>query len=150
MCALASLSLEKTLATVIRRRVPEHVFQMCATQDRGFLENIVHLAQEVVPDLNITLADEHKHGDVYVVRLPASTTEISVHVRGGRRECGDPRGDREPPDRVLGGGHRAHFEAREAVLVAFGDERRQVHYRTFIVNITQPKRMRSYVAMDQS
>ncbi len=80
MCALASLSLEKTLATVMRRRVPEHVFQLCAAQDRGFLENIVHLAQQVVPELNITLADAHKHGDVYVVRLPASTTEISVHL----------------------------------------------------------------------
>jgi len=37
-------------------------------------------------------------------------------VRGGRGERGDPCRDREPPDRVLGGGHRAHFEAREAVL----------------------------------
>ena len=56
------------------------MFQLCAAADRGVLENIVHLAQQVVPELNITLAEAHKHGDVYVVRIPASTTEIAVNL----------------------------------------------------------------------
>ena len=77
---MTSLSLEKTLASVMRRRVPEHVLQLCAAQDRVLLENIVHLAQQVVPELNITLADAQKQGEVYTVRIPASAAEIVVHL----------------------------------------------------------------------
>jgi len=75
---MASLSLEKTLASVMRRRVPEHVFEKCAAADRVLLENIAHLAQQMVPELNITLAEAQKQGEVYTVRLPASGSEVVV------------------------------------------------------------------------
>ena len=74
---MASLSLEKTITIVMRRRVPEHVFQLCAVQDHVLLENIVHLAQQAVPELNITLAEAQKHGEVYTVRIPANAAETS-------------------------------------------------------------------------
>ncbi len=33
-----------------------------------------------MPELNITLAEAQRHGDVYVVRIPASTPEITVDL----------------------------------------------------------------------
>jgi hypothetical protein len=73
-------SLERTLATVMRRGLEPHALVCAATGDRLILENIAVLAQAVVPELNLTLADVSKQGEVYTMRLPASSAELRVNL----------------------------------------------------------------------
>ena len=77
---MASLSLGKTLASVMRRGVPEQAFEGCAAADRLLLENVAHLAQQAVPELDVTRAVLKMEKDVYVLRLPASVSEITVDL----------------------------------------------------------------------
>jgi hypothetical protein len=77
---MASLSLGKTLASVMRRGVPEQAFEACALADRMLLENVAHLAQQAVPELDVTRAAVRMDKDVYVLRIPASTSEITVDL----------------------------------------------------------------------
>ena len=77
---MASLSLGKTLASVMRRGVPEQAFEACAAHDRLLLENVAHLAQQAVPELDVTRATVKMEKDVYVLRIPASTSELTVDL----------------------------------------------------------------------
>ena len=77
---MTSLSLGKTLASVMRRGVSEQAFEVCAAHDRLLLENVAHLAQQAVPDLDVTRAAVKMDKDVYVLRIPASTSELTVDL----------------------------------------------------------------------
>ena len=77
---MASLSLGKTLASVMRRGVPEQALEGCAAADRLLLENVAHRAQQAVPELDVTRAAVRMEKDVYVLRLPASVSEITVDL----------------------------------------------------------------------
>jgi hypothetical protein len=77
---MASLSLGKTLASVMRRGVPEQAFEACALADRLLLENVAHLAQQAVPELDVTRAAVRLDKDVYVLRIPASISEVTVDL----------------------------------------------------------------------
>jgi hypothetical protein len=72
-------SLERTLASVMRRGVPEHVLAGCGA-DRALLENVAHLVQEVMPETNLTVATVEKVGEVYTLRLPCATPEMRVSL----------------------------------------------------------------------
>jgi len=69
-----------SLSTVLRRGVPEHALACAAAADRVLLENIAHLAQTVVPELNLPLADVSKQGEVYTLRIPASGADVRVSL----------------------------------------------------------------------
>lgn len=77
---MAGLSLGKTLASVMRRGVPEQALEGCAAADRLLLENVAHLAQQAVPELDVTRAAVRMEKDVYVLRLPASVGEMAVDL----------------------------------------------------------------------
>lgn len=72
-------SLERTLASVMRRGVPEHVLAGCGA-DRALLENVAHLAQEVIPECNLTLATVDKTSEAYTLRIPCATAEMRVNL----------------------------------------------------------------------
>jgi hypothetical protein len=78
--ALSSRSLEKTLASVMRRGVPEEALACAAAADRALLENIAHVAQQVVAEIDLTKAEVGKSGDVYSLRLPWSGGEVRVSL----------------------------------------------------------------------
>ena len=73
-----------SLATVLRRGVPEHALACAAGADRLFLENVAHLAQQVVPELDLTRAQVDKTGDVYTMRLPWSGPDVCVTLASMR------------------------------------------------------------------
>lgn len=72
-------SLGRTLATVMRRGVPEHVLSGCGA-DRALLDNVAHLVQEVIPEANLTVATVDKAGEVYTMRIPCATAETRVSL----------------------------------------------------------------------
>ena len=80
MAGTGSMSLEKNIAAVMRRRVPEHVFLHIPDQDRAFIENIICLAQQTVQELNVALTDIQKSNDTYLIRIPASGAETAVGI----------------------------------------------------------------------
>jgi hypothetical protein len=73
-------SLERTLATVLRRGLEPHALACAGAADRALLENIALLAQQTVPEVNLTAADVSKQGEVYTLRMPASTPELRVSL----------------------------------------------------------------------
>jgi hypothetical protein len=99
-------SLERTLATVLRRGVPEGALACVGAADKALLEHIALLAQQVLPELDVTRAEACKTGETYTLRLPwgagdvrvslASLRDIEsyspyrildVSVRGGEHAC---------------------------------------------------------------
>ncbi len=82
--ALASRSLEKTLASVMRRGVSEEALACAGAADRALLENIAHLAQQVVPELDLTKAEVCKAGEVYALRMPWSAGDVRMNLASMR------------------------------------------------------------------
>ncbi len=80
MTSASSMSLEKTITSVMRRRVPDHVLQPIPAHDRPFIENIIYLAQQTIHELNVTLTDIQKSNDTYVLRIPASGTDTTIGI----------------------------------------------------------------------
>ena len=119
MTATGSMSLEKSIAAVMRRRVPEHVFLHIPAQDRAFLENIICLAQQTVQELNVALADIQKSNDTYVIRIPASGAETAVGIAQLRDI------EAYSPFRILDVGVRCAADGH-ALTVRVGTEQRAV------------------------
>ena len=69
-----------SLATVLRRSVPEGALACAAASDRALLENIALLAQQVVPELDVTRAQVDKSGETYTLRLPWSAGDVAVSL----------------------------------------------------------------------
>jgi hypothetical protein len=69
-----------SLATVLRRGVPEHALACAAAADRALLENVALLAQQVVPELDLTRAQADKSGETYTLRLPWSGGDVAVSL----------------------------------------------------------------------
>ncbi len=78
--AMASLSLEKTLVSVMRRGVPEEALAGCAAADRLLLENVALLAQQVVPEVDLTKASVERQGEVYALTVPWSGGDVRVNL----------------------------------------------------------------------
>jgi len=73
-------SLEKTLAAVLRRGVAEGALACAGAADRVFLENVALLAQQAVPELDVTRAEAGKAGEVYTLRVPWSAGDVRVSL----------------------------------------------------------------------
>jgi hypothetical protein len=69
-----------SLATVLRRGVPEGALACAGAADRAFLENVALLAQQVVPELDVTRAQVDKGGEIYTLRLPWSGGDVAVSL----------------------------------------------------------------------
>ena len=131
---MASLSLGKTLASVMRRGVPEQAFEACATQDRLLLENVAHLAQQAVPELDVTRAAVKMDRDVYVLRIPASTSEITVDL-SQLREI-----EAYSPFRIVQVGARLEKEGASVEVRVATENRPLAFSEVDIVRITKRKR----------
>jgi hypothetical protein len=69
-----------SLATVLRRGVPQHALTCAAAADRALLENVALLAQQVLPELDLTRAQSDKSGETYTLRLPWSGGDVAVSL----------------------------------------------------------------------
>jgi hypothetical protein len=65
-------SLGHAIANVMRRTIPEHTMTNVPDSDKILLQNIIHLVQDSIPEVNVTLMEIEKGKDVYNIRIPMS------------------------------------------------------------------------------
>ena len=65
-------SLGHAIANVMRRTIPEHTMTNVSDSDKILLQNIIHLVQDSIPEVNVTLMEIEKGKDVYNIRIPMS------------------------------------------------------------------------------
>jgi hypothetical protein len=73
-------TLGHAIANVMRRTIPEHILSAVAAPDKVLLQNIVHLLQDSIPEVNVTLIEIDKGKDVYNLRLPMSVRTLVVSL----------------------------------------------------------------------
>jgi hypothetical protein len=66
--------LASILHTVLRSKVPETVLAKCSAADRVVLENILIIAQEMVPLLDISMCSVQVHEQTYQVTIPMTSS----------------------------------------------------------------------------
>lgn len=72
------MSLGHVLHSVMRPKIPDSLFVPCLEGDRQVVENILMVAQEVAPTLDVTRSSLTKEGKAYVVLVPSSSAGDSV------------------------------------------------------------------------
>jgi hypothetical protein len=65
-------SLGHAIANVMRRTIPEHTMTNVSDSDKILLQNVIHLVQDSIPEVNVTLMEIEKTKDVYNIRIPMS------------------------------------------------------------------------------
>lgn len=65
-------SLGHAIANVMRRTIPEHTMSNVPDSDKILLQNVIHLVQDSIPEVNVTLMDIEKGNQMYNVRIPIS------------------------------------------------------------------------------
>lgn len=65
-------SLGHAIANVMRRTIPDHTMSNVPDSDKVLLQNIIHLVQDSIPEVNVTLMDIEKGNQIYNVRIPIS------------------------------------------------------------------------------
>ena len=65
-------SLGHAIANVMRRTIPEHTMSNVPDSDKVLLQNVIHLVQDSIPEVNVTLMDIEKGNQMYNVRIPIS------------------------------------------------------------------------------
>jgi hypothetical protein len=65
-------TLGHAIANVMRRSIPEHTMTHIPESDKIFLQNVVHLIQDCMPEININMMEIDRSKDMYCVRLPMS------------------------------------------------------------------------------
>ena len=75
-------TLGHTIANVMRRTIPEHTLSTVSASDKVFLQNtmIVHLLQDSIPEVNVTLIEIEKGKKLYNIRLPMSVRTLIVSL----------------------------------------------------------------------
>jgi hypothetical protein len=71
-------TLGHAIANVMRRTIPEHTLLNVPESDKILLQNIVHLVQDSITDVNVSLMEVEKGVDVYIIRLPMSMRTFTV------------------------------------------------------------------------
>ena len=66
------------LHTVLRPKIPENVLLPCLEGDRQLVENIIIVAQEIIPTLDVTRTTVSKEGGTYTVTVPSATASDIV------------------------------------------------------------------------
>lgn len=73
-------TLGHAIASVMRRTIPEHTLANVPDSDKVLLQNIVHLVQDSIPEVNVTLLEVEKGTEVYNMRLPMSMRTFAVSL----------------------------------------------------------------------
>ena len=73
-------TLGHAIANVMRRTIPEHTLANVPDSDKVLLQNIVHLLQDSIPEVNVTLMELEKGKDVYNIRLPMSVRTLTLRL----------------------------------------------------------------------
>jgi hypothetical protein len=73
-------TLGHAIANVMRRTIPEHTLTAVSPSDKVLLQNIVHLLQDSIPEVNVTLIEIEKGKEVYNIRLPMSVRTLIVSL----------------------------------------------------------------------
>ena len=80
-CGMAAKdTLGHAIATVMRRTIPEHTLANVPDSDKVLLQNIVHLVQDSIPEVNVTLLEVDKGTEVYNMKLPMSMRTFFVSL----------------------------------------------------------------------
>ena len=74
------MNLNTVLHSVIRPKIPESVFVPCLASDRQLVENILLVAQELNPNLDVTQSVLTKNGTMYIVLIPSSSASDMVSL----------------------------------------------------------------------
>jgi len=73
-------TLGHAIANVMRRTIPEHTLANVPDSDKVLLQNIVHLVQDSIPEVNVTLLEVDKGTEVYNMKLPMSMRTFFVSL----------------------------------------------------------------------
>ena len=73
-------TLGHAIANVMRRTIPEHALTNVPDSDKILLQNIVHLVQDSIPEVNVTLLEVDKGTELYNIRLPMSMRTFTVSL----------------------------------------------------------------------
>jgi hypothetical protein len=73
-------TLGHAIANVMRRTIPEHTLANVPDSDKVLLQNIVHLVQDSIPEVNVTLLEVDKGTEVYNMKLPMSMRAFFVSL----------------------------------------------------------------------
>jgi len=74
-------TLEKTMNSVMRRCEPERFLHALNDSEKTLLENIMHLAQETIPQIDLTSTEMTRTPDVFCLRLHLSSREVVVSLQ---------------------------------------------------------------------
>ena len=73
-------TLGHAIAQVMRRTIPEHTLCNVPEADKVLLQNIVHLVQDAIPEVNVTQMELEKSADQYTIRLPFSARAFMLSL----------------------------------------------------------------------
>ena len=73
-------TLGHAIATAMRRSIPEHTLMNVPDSDKILLQNIVHLVQDSIAEVNVSLMEVEKGSEVYNIRLPMSMRTFIVSL----------------------------------------------------------------------
>jgi hypothetical protein len=71
-------TLGHAIANVMRRTIPEHTLMNVPDSDKILLQNIIHLVQDSITEVNVSLMEVEKGVEVYNIRLPMSMRTFTV------------------------------------------------------------------------
>ena len=71
-------TLGHAIASVMRRTVPEHTLLNVPESDKILLQNIVHLVQDSIAEVDVSRMEVEKGVEVYNIRLPMSVRTFTV------------------------------------------------------------------------
>ena len=75
------MSLNSVLQNVMRTKVPENVLSQCKDGDRQVVENILIVAQETIPTLDITKTTLLHEGGAYHISMPSVNPRDKLRLR---------------------------------------------------------------------
>ena len=73
-------TLAHAIANVMRRTIPEHTLANVPDPDKILMQNIVHLLQDSIPEVNVTLMEIEKGKEMYNIRLPMSVRTLTMSL----------------------------------------------------------------------
>ena len=73
-------TLGHAIAQVMRRTIPQHTLCNVPPADKVLLQNIVHLVQDAIPEVDVTQMELDKSADQYGIRLPFSARTFMLSL----------------------------------------------------------------------
>ena len=73
-------TLGHAIAQVMRRTIPQHTLCNVPEADKVLLQNIVHLVQDAIPEVDVTKMELDKSADLYSIRLPFSARTFMLSL----------------------------------------------------------------------